>query len=86
MAIKVKVPLNSFNGYRGGVKFRNGIGVFEDEEHGRFIAESLGYEIIEDEPKKKSTKKEDKDEDKETEAKRKTTTRRRRTTTKKDNE
>lgn len=55
MAVKVKVPYERFNGYRGGVYFKNGIGVFEDEEKGRKLAASLGYEIIEE--KSKTTKK-----------------------------
>lgn len=75
MAIKVKVPLDTFNGYRGGVYFKNGIGEFEDEEYGRYIAESLGYEIIEE---KKTEKKA---ETKKSTAKKTT---KRKTTTKKD--
>lgn len=83
MAIKVKVQSDKFNGIRGGVRFVNGIGVFEDEEYGRYIAKSLGYEIIEEvETKKKTEEDEVENEVMESESKRKTTTRKRKTTKK----
>lgn len=55
MAIKVRVPNGSFNGIRGGVVFTNGVGIFEDEKLGRQVADSFGYEVIEE--KKKATAK-----------------------------
>jgi hypothetical protein len=72
MAIKVSVRNKDFNGYRGGVYFKNGVGVFEDEAKGRSLAHSFGYEIVEEEkkdedkkeaPKKASRKKAKKDEE-----------------------
>jgi len=59
MAIKVIVPNKNFNGLRGGVQFKNGQAVFEDEEKGRKLAEDLGYAVEEIEKKstpKKTTK------------------------------
>lgn len=59
MAIKIKVPNANFNGERGGVQFKNGVGIFEDEELGKRIAYDKGYEIIELD-KEKETKAETK--------------------------
>lgn len=55
MAIKVIVPNKNFNGLRGGVKFKQGQAVFEDEAKGRDLAKDLGYTVEEFEKKKKPT-------------------------------
>lgn len=58
MAVKVIVKNKGFNGIRGGVKFANGVGVFEDADHGKEVARFFGYEvepIEENKPAKKTT-------------------------------
>lgn len=67
MTIKVKVPNQSFDGFRGGVKFEQGVGIFEDEALGRATAAEFGYEVIEDAKPKEAPKA---DEASETESKR----------------
>ncbi|MGG0487258.1 hypothetical protein ABEY65_28310 [Priestia aryabhattai] len=47
MAIEVHVPNKAYNGVLGGVHFRRGVGVFEDEARGKVIAEEFGFEIVE---------------------------------------
>lgn len=55
MAIKVIVKDKNFNGERGGVKFEKGVGIFEDEERGRELADSLRYKVEEiEKPKPKA--------------------------------
>lgn len=47
MAIEVHVPNKSYNGVLGGVHFRRGVGIFENEIKGKQIAEEFGFEIVE---------------------------------------
>lgn len=49
--IKVIVPNKGYNEKAFGVHFRNGVGIFEDEEKGRKVARRMGYEIEEEEKK-----------------------------------
>lgn len=44
MAVKVKVPNKNYNEVFAGVRFVNGVGVFEDEAQGIDVAKTLGYE------------------------------------------
>jgi hypothetical protein len=43
--VEMHVPNKSYNGYYGGVKFNRGVGVFEDVEAAKALAERYGYEI-----------------------------------------
>jgi hypothetical protein len=54
MAVKVIVPNKQYSDVFMGVRFENGVGIFEDEKVAREIADFFGYEIEELEPKKKS--------------------------------
>lgn len=55
MAIKVIIPNSKFNGEDYGVKFKDGVAIFEDEARGRNIADSLRYEVEEiEKPKPKA--------------------------------
>lgn len=56
MAVKVIVPNKFFNGKRAGVKFVDGVGVFDNDKLGKEIAERFGYEV-ENVPKKAPAKK-----------------------------
>lgn len=66
MAVKVIVPNTHYNAVFLGVQFKDGVGIFEDEELAKNIAQTLGYKVepIEEEkaeakkaPEKKSTAK-----------------------------
>lgn len=57
MAYKVIVPNKNFNGFRGGVQFTKGEAIVEDEKVAKMLAESLGYEVIEEKTKKKTSTK-----------------------------
>lgn len=54
MAVKVIVPSKTYNDVYMGVKFENGVGIFEDEQLGKDVASVLGYEIEKPEPVKKA--------------------------------
>lgn len=47
MAIEVHVPNKVYNGVLGGVHFRRGVGIFENEVKGKQIAEEFGFEVVE---------------------------------------
>jgi hypothetical protein len=68
MAVKVIVPSKTYNAKYLGVEFKDGVGIFEDEKLAKEIAEALGYEIEEIEPKD-----EPKDEPKKAPARKKST-------------
>lgn len=58
MAVKVIVPSETYNETFWGVQFVNGVGIFEDEEKARNIAQILGYKVEPiEEPKKETPKK-----------------------------
>ncbi len=45
MAVKVVMPNKAFNKVRAGVRFRGGVGIFEDEKAAKRLAEEFGYKI-----------------------------------------
>lgn len=45
MAVKVIVPSATYDEEYWGVKFNNGVGIFEDEDKARSIAKILGYKV-----------------------------------------
>jgi hypothetical protein len=47
MAIEVHVPNKAYNGVLGGVHFRRGVGIFENEVKGKELASEFGFEVVE---------------------------------------
>jgi hypothetical protein len=47
MSVKVIVPNKKYKAFEYGVEFYDGEAIFEDEEKGRMIAATFGYEVIE---------------------------------------
>lgn len=45
--VEMHVPNKSYDGYYGGVKFTNGVGVFTDVAVAKDLAKRYGYELVE---------------------------------------
>lgn len=45
--VEMHVPNKQYDGYYGGVRFHNGVGVFDDVELAKELAGRYGYEIVE---------------------------------------
>lgn len=45
--VEMHVPNKSYDGYYGGVKFTNGVGVFTEVEVAKDLAKRYGYTIVE---------------------------------------
>lgn len=50
--VEIHVPNKGYEGYLGGVRFHNGIGVFEDVELAERLAEQFGYKVVKEEAPK----------------------------------
>ena len=44
--VEMHVPNKAYNGYYGGVAFRNGVGIFTDIAAAEELANRYGYEIV----------------------------------------
>jgi hypothetical protein len=63
--VEMHVPNKGYNGIYGGVRFHGGVGVFNDVEVAKELADRYGYEIVEIEPEAKPKAKKAKAEPKE---------------------
>lgn len=44
--VEIHVPNKSYDGIYGGVRFAKGVGIFEDVEKAKVLAERYGYELV----------------------------------------